>query len=101
MSVIICGQADVLADECPECGGWLHRAQRGGFPGQGMAYCAEDCVAAAQERTRRRAVEAHLYVRDLLCNCEVCAPRGLPTAEQRVEWAAYLTHATAPGGPDA
>lgn len=71
MSVIICGQADVLADECPECGGWLHHVQRGGVAGQGMAYCEEDCVSAAQDRTRRRAVGLDDAGPDGTCDGEI------------------------------
>lgn len=102
MNAIACGQYDVLGDGCPGCGGWLHRVQRGGFPGpNGWHYCDEDCIADHQEYVARQHVESHYGTRDLLCECEICTARGLPTQAMRDEYAAYLADlpAVEGGGP--
>lgn len=81
MSVIVCGQNDVIPDECPKCGGWLHSVQRGGFTGpHGWRYCTSDCIDEQVEYEARQEINRHLYVRDLLCDCEVCMAAGYPTA---------------------
>lgn len=88
---IICGQNEILGDGCAFCDGWLHAEVRGGFPGaNGWRYCSEDCVADQQEHLERQHVDAHVDTRDLLCECEICAARGLPTQAMRDEYAAYL-----------
>lgn|SRR5512145_295764 len=92
MTIIVCGQFDILGDECPGCGEWLHRVLRGGFEGpHGLRFCAQSCIDDQIEANARRHADDHLGVRDLLCNCaEVCAPRGLPTPAMLAEYAAYL-----------
>jgi hypothetical protein len=92
MTVIMCGQSDVLGDGCPGCGGWLHVERRGGCPGEhGWFYCTEDCIADHREMIVRRHIDSHIGTRDLLCECpKICAPRGLPTAAMRQEYADYL-----------
>lgn len=95
--MIACGPGAMFADECVSCGGWLHRVTRGGFPGpNGWRYCAEECAADQADHSARQ----HLAVRDLLCDCErVCAPRGLPDAAMREEYAAYLRTLEGPQSP--
>lgn len=90
--IIACGQSDVLGDGCPGCGGWLHCEVRGGFAGpKGWRFCSEDCAAGQEEWLAQKHVADHVGTRDLLCDCaEFCAPRGLPTAEMRQEYADYL-----------
>lgn len=84
--VILCGQNEVMPDTCQSCGGWLHVERRGGFDG----CCSEDCLADLQELVQENAIEVHLRLRDMLCHCaEVCAPRGLPTQDEKDEKAAY------------
>lgn len=90
MTVIACTQDHVLADECPECGGWLHTEIRGGFPGPVGNYCSEDCTTSAQLRIDQQAKDTHLYQRDLLCDCKVCTKAGLPTLAELAEWVNYL-----------
>lgn len=90
MTIVLCGQAAVMPDECPACGGWLHHVQVGGFPGpHGWKFCTPDCVDDQVEFEARREVDHHLNTRDLLCACAVCARRGLPTDAMRAEYAAY------------
>jgi uncharacterized Zn finger protein (UPF0148 family) len=89
VTIVTCTQATVLPDECPECGGWLHRVHRGGVPGPVGQYCEEDCASAAQTRIDQQARAAHLYCRDLLCSCPVCQAAGHPTEAEREE---YRTH---------
>lgn len=85
-----CGQAEVMPDDCPFCGGWLHRVQQAGFEGpHGWRFCEPDCITEQIEYEARRAEADHLNVRDLLCECEVCRRHGLPTAAMRAEYAAY------------
>jgi hypothetical protein len=87
--MIACTQDHILPDECPECGGWLHTTTRGGFPGPVGDYCTEDCVASAQTWIGQQARDTHLYVRDLICDCEVCTAAGHPTPAELAEWADY------------
>jgi hypothetical protein len=90
MSIIACGQSDVIPDECPTCGGWLHRVQRGGFDGpHGWKYCEPDCIDDQLEAESRSKAVTHLHARDLLCDCEVCAAAGYPTDAMRAEYDAY------------
>jgi hypothetical protein len=50
MSIIICTQDDILPDECPECGGWLHTEIPGGVAGPfEWRFCSEDCAASCQD----------------------------------------------------
>lgn len=95
MSVVVCGQAEVVPDGCPFCGGWLHRVQQGGFEGpHGWLFCEPDCITEQVDYEARRAEAGHLNVRDLLCACEVCQRHGLPTEAMRAEYAAYRAGAT-------
>lgn len=90
MTVIACGQNDVLRDECVSCGGWLDRLQRGGLPGpHGWPFCSLECIDAQVEHEAQIETERHLAVRDLLCECQVCTDAGLPTQAMRDEYAAY------------
>ena len=92
MTIIVCRQSTGRGAECPECGGGLHRRD---VPEpvrlvDGPAVCSPDCAASYTERAARVDVDAHLHLRDLLCDCaQVCAPRGLPTAAMRAEYSAY------------
>lgn len=88
MSVFVCGPAEILVDECPVCGGWLHVVQQGGVQNpSGGRCCSQDCIDDAYEETFRVDVDRHLSLRDLLCNCTaICAPRGLPSAAQLAEY---------------
>lgn len=90
--IIACGQNEVLGDGCPGCDGWLHCEVRGGYPGpKGWRFCTEECAADQEGWLARQHLDAHVGTRDLLCECEeVCAPRGLPTAEMRQGYADYL-----------
>lgn len=92
MTIINCGQFDILGDECPGCGGWLDRVLRGGFAGpNGWRYCDQQCIEDYLESQAVRHTDFHIGVRDLLCDCaEICAPRGLPTSAMLAEYAAYL-----------
>ena len=90
MTVIVCGQFAILGDECPGCGGYLHRVRRGGFEARGWWHCSEDCIADYQEWLAKQHAEGHYASRDLLCACEICAARGLPTQEMLDEYSAYL-----------
>lgn len=99
MSVaIVCGQFDVLGDQCPGCGGWLHCEVRGGYAGpKGWRFCTEECAADQEDWLARKHLDEHAGVRDLLCDCaEYCAPRGLPTEEMRQEYADYLATLASP-----
>ncbi len=90
--IIVCGQAAVLGDtDTCVCGFWLHSVIPGGLPGpNGWRYCSPECADAQLEREAVDCATDHLGVRDLLCDCaEVCAPRGLPDAAMRAEYAAY------------
>lgn len=99
MTIILCGQAGIMPDACVECGGWLHRVQRGGIENNGSRYCDEDCIADYQQRRRINHLNGHYANRDLLCNCaEICAPAGRPTAAERQEYADYLAD---PAGTEA
>jgi hypothetical protein len=101
MSVIVCGQDDVIPDECPTCGGWLHRVQRRGLVGpHGWRFCSLDCIDDQVESEAEQSERQHLDVRDLLCACEVCTERGLPTEAMRAEYAAYASGAVHPTGED-
>jgi hypothetical protein len=100
MSVILCSQSDVLGEGCPGCGDWLHRVVRGGFPHNGWHYCDQECIADYEESRARSHVAAHTGTRDLLCDCaDICAPRGLPTAAMRQEYADYLATLVDGRGP--
>jgi hypothetical protein len=91
MTIIACGQNDVIPDECPECGGWLHVERLDGFPGaNGFRYCSEECIADSQERAATSAIVVHLHQRDLVCACEICTAHGLPTQAMHDEYAAYV-----------
>ncbi len=100
MTIIVCGAADVLGDACPECGGWLSRVRKGGFPDPGsLNVCDEDCIASAQATRAATSRGRHLELRDLLCDCaEICAPAGRPTDAERAEWAAYCAIPSPPAG---
>jgi hypothetical protein len=87
--IVTCTQATVLPDECPECGGWLHRVHRGGVPGPAGQYCGEDCASDAQSRINIRTTAAHLYSRDLLCSCPTCRAAGHPTEQEIVVYIFY------------
>ena len=90
MSVIVCGQHDVTPDECPNCGGWLHRVQRGGQDGpHGWRFCSLECIDDQVESEAQQDERLHLNVRDLLCGCAVCQRHGLPTDAMRAEYEAY------------
>lgn len=90
MTVIACGQFDILGDECPGCGGGLSDYQQGGYAGEhGVRYCSEDCIVAAQESAKLADQRHHLNVRDLMCACEVCTRAGHPTAGELAEWREY------------
>lgn len=90
MTIITCTQNDILPDECPECGGWLHDERRGGVPGPfEWWFCSEDCAASCQDHATAGDRVAHLHVRDLMCDCEVCTAAGHPTDAEKAEWAAH------------
>ena len=92
MTALACGQSEIIPGECAECGGWLDRERRDGYPAQVGRVCSEDCAAGQSVRLATADVRNHLHVRDLLCNCAaVCAPRGLPTDEQRAGHAAWVS----------
>lgn len=89
--MILCTQDHVAPHECVECGGGLPRG--GGYrPNgpRGFRFCSEDCIASYQERAAQVDVSHHLRMRDLLCACEICAARELPSAQDRAEYAAYV-----------
>lgn len=86
MAIIVCGQNEIMPDTCPACGEWLHREHRGGFPTAGMTVCSEDCAADMHDRRGRVDVSQHLSIRDLLCECDICAAHGHPTAGERDEY---------------
>lgn len=91
MAVIVCGQFAVLGDECPGCGSHLHRVRRGGFQGaDGWWYCDEECIADHQEWLAKKHTEGHYATRDLLCACEICSARGLPSQAMLDEYADYV-----------
>lgn len=91
MSIIVCGQFAILGRSCPTCEGSIDRIVRDGFPDQhGMRYCCEDCIADHQEWLARQHTEGHYATRDMLCDCEICTARGLPTQAMLDEYAAYL-----------
>lgn len=97
MAIIVCGQNEILGDECITCGGWRDRVQRGGFEGpHGWRFCSIECIDDQVEHEARIETERHLAIRDLLCTCEVCTEAGLPTQAMRDEYAAYA--ATLRGG---
>lgn len=90
MSIIVCGQDEILRDECPACGGWLDRVQCGGFPGpHGWRFCDPECIDNQLDREERIETGRHIAIRDLLCECEICRERGLPTEAMREEYTAY------------
>lgn len=87
-AVIVCGQNEVLGDECPTCGGWLSCVQRGGYEGpHGWRFCSVECIDYQVEHEAKLEVQRHLTVRDLLCECLACAGAGLPTHAMRDEYA--------------
>jgi len=88
MSALMCGQNEVLPDGCPECGGWLHRERRGGYPSDrgGFPHCSEDCITDHQDR----AIRVHIEMRDMLCDCPICVAAGLPSEADRAEWSNYV-----------
>lgn len=88
--LIVCGQNEVLGDECVTCGGWLDSVQRGGFEGpHGWRFCDLDCIDDQVEREAQAEIQHHLTVRDLLCACEDCEENGLPTQAMLDEYAAH------------
>jgi hypothetical protein len=90
MRAIVCGQAEVLGDGCPGCGGWLHCEVRGGYAGpKGWRFCSEECAADQEEY-----VAPAVRVRGGLHT------RGLPTAEMRQEYADYLDSIEAGAGKE-
>lgn len=101
MTLIACGQNEIMPAECPSCGGWLHRERPGGYPTAGMTVCSEDCAADQHERRARVDVSQHLSIRDLLCECDICAAHGHPTADERNEYQRWRTEETASGRPAA
>lgn len=94
MSVIVCGQFDILGDECPGCGGYVHRVQHGGFPSLMGFVCDEDCAADSSDYVMRRRAAAHVSNRDLLCICPICLAAGHPTHAERDEYAAWKAEVT-------
>lgn len=91
MSVIICGQSEILGDECVSCGGWLDTLQRGGFEGpHGWRFCSLECIDAQVDHEADLELKRHLTVRDLLCACVVCGDAGLPTQAMRDEYATWV-----------
>jgi hypothetical protein len=47
MNVIVCGQNEVLGDECVFCGGSVDRVTRGGLEGpHGWRFCELECMKA-------------------------------------------------------
>jgi hypothetical protein len=54
-----------------------------------MRYCCEDCIADRQEWVARQRTKGHYATRDLLCACDICAARGLPTQAMLDEYDAY------------
>jgi hypothetical protein len=90
MTVIACGQNEILGDECVFCGGWLDRVTRGGLVGpHGWRFCELECINGQVEYEAQLDAKRHLEVRDLRCACEICAENGLPTQAMRDEHAAY------------
>jgi hypothetical protein len=87
MTIFLCGQNDIAPDTCSECDGWL-----GAHPVviDGMRYCSDDCVAYHSTWQSSAARDSHLQLRDLNCECEICAAAGRPTQAERDEWAQYL-----------
>lgn len=54
MTIMVCGQNEVLPGSCPECGGWLHREQKNGFEGPyGVRYCCTECIDDYVEHSSR------------------------------------------------
>lgn len=89
--IFVCGQGDILRDDCPECGGDLNHILRGGFQAAVGRVCSLDCVDAQLERLEQQRREFHWGARDLMCACaEFCQPAGRPTEADRAEWAEYL-----------
>lgn len=74
---------------CWNCG---DRLLRRGFLGEGK-FCDEQCAAEHAELHRRLEIQRHLNLRDMLCDCKICAAFGFPTAEDRAEWDAYMAGA--------
>ena len=97
-AIIVCSQFDILGDECPNCGGDVHRVQRGGFPSLMGFVCDEECAVAASDFVQHRRAEAHLAVRDLLCDCADCTAAGHPTQAERDEYAAWAAAEAVTGG---
>lgn len=90
MNAIVCGQNEVIGDECVFCGGWLDRVTRGGLVGpHGWRFCELDCIDGQVEYEAQQEERRHLYIRDLLCTCDICTEAGLPTQAMRDEHAEY------------
>lgn len=90
MSIIVCGQNEILGDECVFCGGSRDTLLRGGYEGpHGWRFCSLECIDDQVEHEARLETQRHLNVRDLLCACETCKVNGLPTQVMRDEHAAY------------
>lgn len=89
MTFIACTQEHIAPDECANCGGWLSSTIRGGVAGPFGRYCTEECAADAQHHAVLLDRQAHLYSRDLLCDCLVCRDNGHPTEAERDEYRVY------------
>jgi reverse gyrase len=93
MAIFVCGpnEIDIFAKDCWNCGGNIDDEVEGGFSDVTGKYCSEDCVAEAQLYAAEQARVRHLRLRDLMCACEdFCAPAGLPSEQDRAEYAAYV-----------
>lgn len=86
----LCGQDDVAPGECPNCGGSINTERLGGFQCDNWRYCSEDCIAESQEFVERQNRERHLYLRDMLCGCEICTEAGFPTESEKEQYAEHL-----------
>lgn len=90
MTIIACTQDDICPDECLNCGGWIgSEGNPHGVPGPMGRYCSEDCAAGHQESLIDNYRVSHLYLRDLMCECEICTANGLPSPMDRAEYLAY------------
>ena len=86
-TLFLCGPDEITGFGCLCCGGSIHAVAEGGFRTTRGTFCSEDCIFDDEEFN----VETHLRLRDMLCDCEeICAPRGLPTAEDLQEYETYL-----------
>jgi hypothetical protein len=88
VSVIVCGQAEILGGRCLECEGPVPTV--GGVLSKLGWLCSEDCASDMTERIARLRAETHLHQRDLMCECDTCIAAGHPTDMERTEWAEYL-----------